>query len=109
MKTDSSSSGETSKSEGGERIAAQTFSFHELATATKNFRAECQLGEGGFGRVYKGRLESTNQVSCKIKILKRSYQSLYKLNAGLLSHEGGKQATENLVFMLGIGCCYKAT
>ncbi|XP_023527595.1 serine/threonine-protein kinase PBL27 [Cucurbita pepo subsp. pepo] len=43
-------------------IAAQTFTFRELATATKNFRSECLLGEGGFGRVYKGRLESTGQV-----------------------------------------------
>lgn len=43
-------------------IAAQTFTFRELASATKNFRPECLLGEGGFGRVYKGRLESTGQV-----------------------------------------------
>lgn len=43
-------------------IAAHTFTFRELATATKNFRADCLLGEGGFGRVYRGRLESTNQV-----------------------------------------------
>ncbi|GAU37746.1 hypothetical protein TSUD_382390 [Trifolium subterraneum] len=42
-------------------IAAQTFTFRELAAATKNFRPECLLGEGGFGRVYKGRLESTGQ------------------------------------------------
>ncbi|KAF9622362.1 hypothetical protein IFM89_031165 [Coptis chinensis] len=43
-------------------IAAQTFTFRELALATKNFRPECMLGEGGFGRVYKGRLESTGQA-----------------------------------------------
>ncbi|XXG79296.1 hypothetical protein AAC387_Pa09g0397 [Persea americana] len=43
-------------------IAAQTFSFKELAAATKNFSQECLLGEGGFGRVYKGRLESIGQV-----------------------------------------------
>ncbi|KAE8725379.1 Serine/threonine-protein kinase PBS1 [Hibiscus syriacus] len=43
-------------------IASQTFTFRELASATKNFRQECLLGEGGFGRVYKGRLESTGQV-----------------------------------------------
>ncbi|XP_058093078.1 serine/threonine-protein kinase PBS1-like isoform X2 [Magnolia sinica] len=43
-------------------IGAQTFTFRELAAATKNFRPECLLGEGGFGRVYKGRLESTGQV-----------------------------------------------
>jgi len=44
-------------------IAAQTFSFRELATATKNFRQECLIGEGGFGRVYKGKLEKTGMVS----------------------------------------------
>lgn len=43
-------------------IAAQTFTFRELAAATKNFRPESLLGEGGFGRVYKGRLENTGQV-----------------------------------------------
>ncbi|KAJ6848524.1 putative serine/threonine-protein kinase PBL7 isoform X1 [Iris pallida] len=43
-------------------IAAQTFTFRELAAATKNFRQECLIGEGGFGRVYKGRLESSGQV-----------------------------------------------
>lgn len=46
----------------GFNISAQTFTFRELAAATKNFRPECFIGEGGFGRVYKGRLESTGQV-----------------------------------------------
>lgn len=46
-------------------IAAQTFTFRELAAATKNFRPECLLGEGGFGRVYKGRLESGQVVAVK--------------------------------------------
>ncbi|CAD5178347.1 unnamed protein product [Musa acuminata subsp. malaccensis] len=49
-------------SSGSGCIAAQTFTFRELAAATKNFRADCLLGEGGFGRVYKGRLESSNQI-----------------------------------------------
>ncbi|MED6208991.1 putative serine/threonine-protein kinase pbl7 [Stylosanthes scabra] len=58
----SAKSKDTSTNGNSEHIAAQTFSFRELATATRNFRAECLLGEGGFGRVYKGRLESINQV-----------------------------------------------
>ncbi|KAK7285118.1 hypothetical protein RJT34_19878 [Clitoria ternatea] len=58
----STNSKDTSKNGNPDHIAAQTFSFRELATATRNFRAECLLGEGGFGRVYKGRLESINQV-----------------------------------------------
>ncbi|BFG34286.1 hypothetical protein CerSpe_205610 [Prunus speciosa] len=41
---------------------AQTFTFDELAAATGNFRSDCFLGEGGFGKVYKGHLEKINQV-----------------------------------------------
>lgn len=47
----------------GVQIAAQIFTFCELVTATKNFRPESFIGEGGFGRVYKGRLESSGQVN----------------------------------------------
>ncbi|KAK3222673.1 hypothetical protein Dsin_009698 [Dipteronia sinensis] len=53
---------DANKESGGNNIAAQTFTFRELATATKNFRQECLIGEGGFGRVYKGKLEKTSQV-----------------------------------------------
>lgn len=52
----------------GVNIAAQTFTFRELAAATKNFRPESFLGEGGFGRVYKGRLETTGQVNSFIVV-----------------------------------------
>ncbi|XP_075493469.1 putative serine/threonine-protein kinase PBL7 [Primulina tabacum] len=38
------------------------FSYRELATATNNFRQESLLGEGGFGPVYKGKIETTGQV-----------------------------------------------
>ncbi|XP_061342599.1 probable serine/threonine-protein kinase PBL25 [Gastrolobium bilobum] len=43
-------------------INAKNFTFRELATATKNFRQECVIGEVGFGRVYKGVIPATGQV-----------------------------------------------
>ncbi|KAK1304988.1 Serine/threonine-protein kinase PBS1 [Acorus calamus] len=46
---------------GNKNIAARVFTFRELASATKNFNAECLVGEGGFGRVYKGRLQGIDQ------------------------------------------------
>ncbi|KAK9998473.1 hypothetical protein SO802_018076 [Lithocarpus litseifolius] len=55
MKEEVSKDGQTN----GKR--AQTFTFDELAIATGNFRSDCFLGEGGFGKVYKGRLEKINQ------------------------------------------------
>ncbi|XP_059290272.1 serine/threonine-protein kinase PBS1-like isoform X1 [Lycium ferocissimum] len=47
------------------QIAAQTFTFRELAAATDNFRPESFIGEGGFGCVYKGRLPSGQVVAVK--------------------------------------------
>lgn len=47
---------------GETHMAAQTFTFRELVAATRNFLPECFLGEGDFGRVYKGRLQSTGQI-----------------------------------------------
>ncbi|MED6173106.1 hypothetical protein PIB30_056244 [Stylosanthes scabra] len=42
---------------------AHIFTFRELATATKNFRDETFIGQGGFGTVYKGKLGKLNQVA----------------------------------------------
>ncbi|KAJ4869544.1 Protein kinase superfamily protein [Raphanus sativus] len=44
-------------------ISAQIFTFRELSVATKNFDPENQLGEGGFGRVYKGHIENPEKAS----------------------------------------------
>ncbi|KAI3797222.1 hypothetical protein L1987_32477 [Smallanthus sonchifolius] len=44
---------------------ARSFTFRELAAATQNFRAANLIGEGGFGSVYKGRLESGKLVAVK--------------------------------------------
>lgn len=41
---------------------AQTFTFEELSISTANFKSDCFLGEGGFGKVYKGFIDKINQV-----------------------------------------------
>ncbi|CAN4096170.1 unnamed protein product [Withania somnifera] len=43
----------------------KTFTFRELASATRNFKQECLIGEGGFGRVFKGTLQSGEVVAVK--------------------------------------------
>lgn len=45
-------------------LQARSYTFRDLATATQNFREANLIGEGGFGSVYKGRLES-GQASCE--------------------------------------------
>lgn len=47
---------------GNVNISAEVFTFRELAHATDNFNPEFLVGEGGFGRVYKGHLKRTDQV-----------------------------------------------
>ena len=43
-------------------ISAKIFTYNELSDATKSFASESLLGEGGFGRVYKGYIDSFKQV-----------------------------------------------
>ncbi|CAA7399597.1 unnamed protein product [Spirodela intermedia] len=44
---------------------AHRFTFRELAAATRNFKESNLLGEGGFGKVFKGRLESGQAIAIK--------------------------------------------
>ncbi|XP_050260655.1 L-type lectin-domain containing receptor kinase IX.1-like isoform X5 [Quercus robur] len=41
-------------------IGPKKFSYNELVSATSNFAEENKLGQGGFGRVYKGYLKAIN-------------------------------------------------
>lgn len=47
-------------------VAARNFAFVDLVAATQNFRDEFFLGEGGFGKVYKGLLQDTGEVGGRI-------------------------------------------
>ncbi|KAG5044450.1 hypothetical protein JHK87_008365 [Glycine soja] len=73
-------------------IQAQNFTFRELAIATKNFRQECLLGEGGFGRVYKGTIPATGQVVAVKQLDRNGVQGSKEflvevLMLSLLNHE----------------------
>ncbi|XP_047159434.1 probable serine/threonine-protein kinase PBL25 [Vigna umbellata] len=80
-----------------ENIKVKAFTFRELATATKNFRQDCLLDEGCFGRVYKGVIPATGQVVA-VKQLDRNGIGKEILDAvsdlSLLQHE-------NLVNLIG--------
>lgn len=43
-------------------MQAKIFSYRELSAASSVFHPGNLIGEGGFGRVYKGKLESLDQV-----------------------------------------------
>ncbi|XP_010545540.1 PREDICTED: serine/threonine-protein kinase PBS1 [Tarenaya hassleriana] len=80
-------------------ISAQIFTFRELCSATKNFNPDNQLGEGGFGRVYKGRIESLNKVVAVKQLDRNGYQGnreflVEVLMLSLLHHD-------NLVNLVG--------
>ncbi|XP_064943555.1 LEAF RUST 10 DISEASE-RESISTANCE LOCUS RECEPTOR-LIKE PROTEIN KINASE-like 1.2 isoform X1 [Musa acuminata AAA Group] len=62
------SSGSTSEQDpefGGERYVTQVFKYEELQKATGGFSSSNQLGDGGFGTVYKGNLRDGRTVAIK--------------------------------------------
>ncbi|XP_019453065.1 PREDICTED: probable serine/threonine-protein kinase PBL26 isoform X3 [Lupinus angustifolius] len=80
-------------------INAQNYNFRELATATKNFRQECLMGEEGFGKVYKGVIPSTGKAVAVKQLDRNGMQGCKDFLAevwalSLLHHE-------NLVNLIG--------
>lgn len=47
---------------GNGNLSTRIFTYRELCSATRNFKCDCLLGEGGFGRVYKGFIDDRRQV-----------------------------------------------
>ncbi|XP_017603381.1 L-type lectin-domain containing receptor kinase S.4-like isoform X2 [Gossypium arboreum] len=80
-------------------IGPHRFSYQELKKATMGFRDKELLGFGGFGRVYKGTLQSTNtQVAVK-RISHESKQGLREFVSEIASI--GRLRHRNLVPLLG--------
>ena len=71
--------------------AAASFGFRELAEATRGFKEVNLLGEGGFGRVYKGRL-ATGEVNFYLFI-----QIVLSLSLSLFF--------KNVIWIFLICCC----
>jgi serine/threonine protein kinase len=53
-------------------LSVKTFSLSEIEKATDRFSSQRVLGEGGFGRVYHGRLNDGTDVA--VKLLTRDIQ-----------------------------------
>ncbi|TQD93373.1 hypothetical protein C1H46_021042 [Malus baccata] len=59
---------------GHAKKVAQLFTYEELAAATDNFNPDSLLGEGGFGKVYRGYLDSINQIVAVKKLDRKGLQ-----------------------------------
>ncbi|KAI3811986.1 hypothetical protein L1987_16686 [Smallanthus sonchifolius] len=71
-----SSSNKESQEEDLGKIAAhdqKVFNFETLVSATRNFHPDNKLGQGGFGPVFKGKLDSGEEIAVK-KLAQTSHQ-----------------------------------
>lgn len=80
-------------------IAPHRFSYKELKKATRGFRDRELLGFGGFGRVYKGTLPSSNIHVAVKRISHESKQGLPEFVSEIASM--GRLRHRNLVQLLG--------
>ncbi|XP_040992210.1 probable L-type lectin-domain containing receptor kinase I.6 [Juglans microcarpa x Juglans regia] len=74
------------------------FSYNSLYKATKGFKAKEIIGEGGFGKVYRGTLPSNEQIAVK-RVSHDSQQGMKEFVAEIISM--GRLRHRNLVRLLG--------
>ncbi|XP_048131592.1 L-type lectin-domain containing receptor kinase S.4-like [Rhodamnia argentea] len=80
-------------------IGPHRFSYQELKQATNGFKEKVLLGQGGFGKVYRGTLSSSKiQVAVK-RVLHESNQGLRKFLSEIASI--GRLRHQNLVQLQG--------
>ncbi|KAF3451601.1 hypothetical protein FNV43_RR07696 [Rhamnella rubrinervis] len=78
----------------------QLFTFEKLASATNNFSPDNLLGKGGFGPVYRGKLENESEVAVK-RLSRASGQGLVEFTNEVVVIS--ELQHRNLVSLLG--CC----
>ncbi|KAI3826564.1 hypothetical protein L1987_00612 [Smallanthus sonchifolius] len=89
-------------------ISLKAFSLSDLKTATKNFRPDSLLGEGGFGQVFKGWVDETTLAPAKpgtglvvaVKILKADSRQGHREWLTELDYMG-RLHHKNLVKLIG--------
>ncbi|KAG9152996.1 hypothetical protein Leryth_021940 [Lithospermum erythrorhizon] len=80
-------------------LEARVFSYSELASATNNFSEEALIGEGGFGLVYKGVLESTGLIVALKKLKESGLQGEKEFEVEVLMLS--RLRHPNLVILIG--------
>ncbi|XWS21713.1 hypothetical protein CRYUN_Cryun30bG0078200 [Craigia yunnanensis] len=80
---------------------SMTFTYSEIQQATEDFSKKNLLGEGGYGRVYKGKLKDGQLIAAKVR-KQESTQGFAEFNSevSVLSFARHK----NIVMLLGY-CC----
>ncbi|XP_052211258.1 G-type lectin S-receptor-like serine/threonine-protein kinase CES101 isoform X2 [Diospyros lotus] len=86
--------------DGTEGHDLKLLSFASIVEATNNFSEENKLGQGGFGPVYKGKLQEGREIAVK-RLARMSGQGLVELKNELILIS--KLQHRNLVRVLG--CC----
>ncbi|KVH96832.1 G-type lectin S-receptor-like serine/threonine-protein kinase At4g27290 [Cynara cardunculus var. scolymus] len=81
-----------------ENSSCRLFELEEISAATNNFSTSNEIGEGGFGRVYKGELARGEEVAVK-RLAESSWQGIreFKNEVTLIA----KLQHRNLVKLLG--------
>ncbi|XP_023519776.1 probable inactive leucine-rich repeat receptor-like protein kinase At3g03770 [Cucurbita pepo subsp. pepo] len=76
----------------------RTFSLEEIKEATRNFHDATIIGDGSYGKLYRGRLENGTQVAIRSLLISKKFSIRnLKLRLDML----GKLRHSNLVCLLG--------
>ncbi|GFP95669.1 probable serine/threonine-protein kinase rlckvii [Phtheirospermum japonicum] len=90
------SDAETNK---GLTFNARKFALAELVAATEDFKADYFLGEGGFGKVYKGHLPDTGQIVAIKQLDRNGCQGIREFVVEVVTLSNAKHP--NLVKLIG--------
>ena len=80
-------SGTTDQERGSSYFGVHLFTYNELEVATNNFDSAKELGDGGFGTVYYGKIERTHTQSQHFYLLPKCSWYLNLMLSAILELE----------------------